>query len=124
MRPGSCGSLKAASKTFSTDPLWIALLSLAEPLIGSTPIIEPNINNKFEDEEIIEEEEENIQPSEFETIEPKNIVETLQEIEDMYHKIYFNYRPKSIEICSDTDTTDIDNTKNFLKYIKSYQKTR
>ena len=48
---------------------------------------------------------------------------TLQEIEDMYHKIYFNYRPKSIEICSDTDTTDIDNTKNFLKYIKSYQKT-
>jgi hypothetical protein len=52
---------------------------------------------------------------------------TLQEIEDMYHKIYFNYRPKSIEICSDTDTTDAtdttDNTKNLLNYIKSYQKT-
>lgn len=45
---------------------------------------------------------------------------TLQEMEDIYHKIYFNYRPKSIEICYDTD---IDNTKNFLNYIKSYQKT-
>jgi hypothetical protein len=41
----------------------------------------------------------------------------LQQIEDMYHKIYFNYIPKSIEICSVTNYTNI-----FFNYIKKYQK--
>lgn len=42
---------------------------------------------------------------------------TLQQIEDIYHKIYFNYIPKSIEICSVTNETNL-----FFNYIKDYQK--
>jgi hypothetical protein len=41
----------------------------------------------------------------------------LQQKEDMYHKIYFNHRPKSIEIDSITNNTNI-----FFNYIKAYQK--
>jgi len=42
---------------------------------------------------------------------------TQQEKQDIYHKIYFNYRPKSIEIGS-----SINNINDFLDYIKDYQK--